>query len=291
MDKIVEEIFDELLIEAETGIKYNNINIKFHTLEKYSINSTFNDSVPILVIKNKKELVNKLKQYVELVIEVKKLEINKINVKKCISLLLANACYEDFSNPSKFIDNHIGFYLNNDFMSNSKKIGSITMKRVTQTIYKETPYAFKAIINGPEKYYLPNVNYGISGSACYIYSIEQTTHNEVNEYNDNLEKKYDMNLLAISLLIKELYNYGICKIKVVSCLPMRLGNEEHAKIEELLDDFTCLNYMFDNIVVSSNPFEKDEYMNININDFNQDNKSNLSDILTRDSELYVEKVI
>src|SRR5574344_1650269 len=171
MDKIVEEIFDELLIEVETGIKYNNINIKFHTLEKYSINSTFNDSVPILVIKNKKELVNKLK----------KLEINKITIKKCISLLLANACYEDFSNPSKFIDNHIGFYLNNDFMSNSKKIGSITMKRVTQTIYKETPYAFKAIINGPEKYYLPNVNYGISRSTCYIYSIEQKTHNEINK--------------------------------------------------------------------------------------------------------------
>lgn|SRR5574344_205336 len=275
MEKI-EKIFDEVITDAEDGIKFNDINIQFHTLEKYSINSTYNDGMPILIIHNKKELINKLKQYIELVLDTKKLDHDDKNIKKCISLLWANACYEDFSNPSRFIDNHINFYLNNDFMDNSKVLDKIVMKRVTQSIYKETPYAFKAYV---DDYELPSINYAISDDTCYIYSLNVKN-------NDN--KEYDTKTLALSLLIKELYSYGISKIKVVSCMPMRLKDNNMSNI---LDDFNNMNYLFNNIIISSNPFEKDEYMNINISEFDGESKTDFNDILKKDSKLSEEKII
>lgn len=281
MEKI-EELFNEIIEEAEEGIKYNNINIEFHTLEKYSIKNSYNDGMPILIIHNKKELINKLKQYVSLVLETKKIEVNDKNIKRCIALLWANACYEDFSNPSRFIDNHINFYLNNDFMSDIKILGRIIMKRVNEPIYKETPYAFKAYVKDIE-YELPTINYGISDDTCYIYSLNKPSID-----NKELEDKYDVNMLSLSLLVKELYSYGISKIKVVSCMPMRLKD---TNVINILDDFNTMNYLFNNIIISSNPFEMDEYMNVNISEFDGESKTNFNDILKEDSQLYEEKVI
>lgn len=285
MDNLIEDVFNQILVEAEEGIKYENMDIKFHTLEKYTLNSSYNDFIPVLIINNKKELINKLKQYVELVIKIKKLETNKNSIKKCIISLLSNACYEDFSNPTRFVDNHISFYINNDFMSHELVNGNIRMKRVTQPIYKETPYAFKACIKEKDEcYYLPNISYGISGDICYIYKMEQTTKNKNNEYNKNIENKYDTNILTISLFLKELSSYGISKVKVVSCLPMRLESNE--QISSLLDNFTSLNYTFNNIIILSDPFEQDEYMNIEIKAFDVENSSSLNELLMNDSKVY-----
>jgi len=271
MDNI-EDIFDEILEEANDGIKYNDIFIKFHTLDGCALNGTFTD-VPILIIKNKKELINKLKIYVDVVLKEKKLEMNKRNIKKCLTLIWANACYEDFSKPSSFIDNRINFYLNDDFLSQDKEIGDIVIKKRTEAIHKETPYSFKSYIKvDKEKYYLPSINYGISDDTCYIYNITESKNKESLSY---IADKYDINVLALSLLSKELYNYGIGKIKVVSCLPMRQNNGLH----EILSDFSHMNYLFKNINIKYNPFEFDEYMHINISEFDGSSKTNFNDLL------------
>ena len=53
----ITDIFDELLLEAEDGITFKDINIRFHTLEKYTLNSSYDDSIPILIIRNKNLLI------------------------------------------------------------------------------------------------------------------------------------------------------------------------------------------------------------------------------------------
>ena len=256
MDKL-EEIFDKVILEAEEGIKIKNFDIKFHTLEKYSLNSSYNDGIPVLVIKNKKELLNKLKQYLELVVDVKKIDNNRNSIKKCIALLFLNACFEDFSNPTKFVDNHINFILNNEFLSEDKVRGNIVIKRVTQSIYNETPYAFKAYINdGDKKLVLANISYGISDNTCYIYKMDEV---------DNGNSIKDIDDVSLSMFLQELYLSGISKVKVVSCLPLRCV-EEQSKLNNLLDRFTSLNYVNHNIKITSNPFEFDEYMNVELDE-------------------------
>ena len=265
----IEKIFDEIIEEANDGIEFDNIKIKFHTLDKVCLSDTFSD-VPILVIKNKKELVNKLKTYVFTVLDYKKLDISKQNIKKIISLLWANACYEDFSKPNNYIDNHINFYINDDFLNKDKEINNIVIKKRAESIYKETPYAFKAYMKlGEDKYYLPYINYGISNDTCYIYNIVDSK----NDKHKDIEDKYNTKLLSLSLFMKELYNYGIGKIKVVSCLPMR---EEK---NDILNYFMDMEHIFKNVVISTRPFEYDEYMNINISEFDKKNKVNFNELI------------
>ena len=260
---LIEKIFDEILEEAHEGISYNDINIRFDILDKCGLSGFFND-VPVLIIRNKKELINKLSTYVDIVLKQKKLEKNRYNIKKCISLLFSNACYEDFSKPGDFIDNRINFYINDDFLSSEKVVNDIVIKKVSAPINKETPYAFKAYYTkDDERYYLPSIYYGISNDTCYIYNLVSTKNKDT-----YLEDKYDASKLVLSLFIKELYEYGIIKIKVVSCLPMRNTNSE---LQNLLDEFTSLDNIFKNVIISSNPFECDEYMNIRICEFDNCN--------------------
>ena len=266
----IEKIFDEVIEEANDGINYDGINIKFHTLDKGFLGGTFND-VPVLIIKNKKEIVNKLRTYVNTVLEHKKIDANKLNVKKIISLLWANACYEDFSKPNTYIDNHINFYINDDFLNKDIEINDIVIKKRAESIYKETPYAFKAYMKiGEDKYYLPYINYGISNDTCYIYNI---TDSKNDSKNKDIEEKYNTKLLSLSLFMKELYNYGIGKVKVVSCLPMR----DDKNI--ILDCFGDMESLFKNVRISTRPFEYDEYMNISISEFDKKNKINFNELL------------
>ena len=263
MDNL-ETIFDDFLSDANDGITLDGINIKFHTLDKTNLKGTYND-VPILVIKNKKELINKLKTYVDIVLKHDNLIDNNANIRKIIISLFSNACYEDFSNPNLFIENRINFYINDDFLNTSSKEGNIVIKRSVEPILKETPYAFKAYIDDEDKYYLPTINYGISNDICYIYNLSIPINKKEKDGNDKL--------LSLSLFMKELYEHGIGKIKVVTCMPMR------EKANDILDTFQDLGYLFNNIVISSRPFELDEYMNIKISEFDDKYESNIMNLL------------
>ena len=257
MDNI-EKIFDEIINDANEGIRYNGLNIKFHTLDKISLSGTYSD-VPVLIIRNKKEIVNKLKTYVDIVLKEKKLSYNKYNIKKCMSLLWANACFEDFSNPTVFIDNFINYYLHDDFLSDDISYKNIVIKKKIEPIHKYSPYAFKTYINLDEgKYYMPSINYGISNDTCYIYSINPSFNKEKFKY---IEDKYDVYRVSLSLFLNELYKYGIGKIKVISYIPMRGENKD------ILKNFINMESIYKNIIITNNPFECDEYMHISISEF------------------------
>ena len=245
MDNL-ELLFDEFIDEAYDGIKCNGHLLKFHTLDKQALLGHFSD-VPILIINNKKELINKLRTYLTIVLNREHLKDDKYNIKKCLSSLWINACYEDFSHPYAFIDNRINFYINDDFLNDGVVDGDFTLKRIEQSISKETPYAFMACLN---EEYLPSISYGISNDTCYIYNIT----------SDNI----DDDKLSLSLFLKQLYGYGIGKIKVVSCLPMRKINDD---ILNIFDELAC---SYENIKVSSHPFEMDEYLNIYVSDFEKE---------------------
>lgn len=277
MDKLIEQIFNEFILEAEDGININDINIKFRALEKYTINSSYNDGIPVLIIKNKKELINKLKQYIELVLTN---DFEPKEIKKALIFLFANACYEDFSNPIKFIDNHINFYLNNDFLEDEKQIEDISIKQEKQTLSGKAPYIFKSEIK-EDNYLFPKIEFGISENICYLFNIQEENKKEKNK---DIDEKYNPTLLSLSLLIKELYDYGISKLKVVSFLPMRDNNTS-----KLLDSFNSLSYLFSNIKVCSYPFEQDEYMNVEVNEFILEEK-NWSSILLNE-EITINKKI
>ena len=147
---------------------------------------------------------------------------------------------------------------------------NIVIKKRAESIYKETPYAFKAYMKlGEDKYYLPYINYGISNDTCYIYNIVDSR----NDKHKEIESEYNTKLLSLSLFMKELYNYGIGKIKVVSCLPMR---EEK---NDILNYFMDMEHIFKNVVISTRPFEYDEYMNINISEFDKKNKVNFNELI------------
>ena len=245
MDNL-ELLFDEFIDEAYDGIKCNDSILKFHTLDKQALVGTFSD-VPILIINNKKELINKLKTYLTIVLSREKLKDDRYNIKKCLASLWLNACYEDFSHPYAFIDNRINFYINDDFLNDDITTGEYTLKKMEQSLTKETPYVFKV---NREKKYFPSISYGISNDICYIYNITSS----------NIEE----DKISMSLFLKELYNYGIGKIKVVSCLPMRKISDD---ILNIFDELAC---SYENINVSSHPFEMDEYLNIYVSDFEKD---------------------
>lgn len=248
MDKI-EEIFTSFLDEAEDGIKLGKINVKFHVLEKTSLNGTWND-VPILIVKDREELLEKIKKYVEVVLDIYNLKDDKTNIRKCLIYLFANACYEDFSNPISFIETRINFFKSNKFLNEEIKVKGIILKKELSPITEETPYIFKAYLKDND---IPTLSYGISKDTCYIYNIE-------NKDND---------LLILSLFLNEIYKSGISKIKVITCMPMREINCE------MVDIFTDLCYIYSNIIIVSHPFEKDEYMHVKLEEFKNQNFKSL----------------
>ena len=111
------------------------------------------------------------------------------------------------------------------------------------------------------KYYMPSINYGISNDTCYIYSMNNSYNKEEFNY---IKDKYNIELITLSLFLRELYKHGIGKIKVVSYIPLRPLNSN------VLDIFKYIDTLFDNVVIINNPFEYDEYMNVGISEFNND---------------------
>ena len=218
-------ILDSILEDASN----NNL---FHTLNKYSLNNSFNNCTPVLIIKNKEELINKIRNYVEIVSDNYVIRLTVENIRKIIVLLFTNATYEDFSNPIKFINNQINFYLNDEFLKDEIKRENNIMKKEKQQFGNITPFSF---IYGKNK-----INYGISENTCYIYDIEYDT-------------------VSLAFLLNELYNYGINTVKLVTLLPLR-----KFKTNELLERMSRTINTFNNISISSYPFEKDEYLNLEI---------------------------
>ena len=127
--------------------------------------------------------------------------------------------------------------------------------------------------------------------------------NKSNYYPENISDVSPSAVLSLSIFLKQLSELGITKVKVVPFLPIRysakkeayqrkvayLVSEDNLDIEQqkeltdkylaehlriqnnltqkFLRNFFRINHHFPNVNIISNPFEVDEYLNINLGEF------------------------
>lgn len=227
---IIEHIFFDGIIPEANGSEvsilesdgYEHIyNIGFNACVEGKLNSgSFDDPKPILMINNKKQLLNMLEKYITEVDKTKNYFSDceyKEKIKAYMSFVWNNAIYEDFANPCNYLKKQINFlqdstlelgdYLyasNIDFSSviNSKNKTAVEMLNGSdivisvkrQDIKNETPFVFevriKKEIDGKEySYQLPNISYGISNNECFIYAVQDL--NSLEEKESVMSKTVD----------------------------------------------------------------------------------------------------
>lgn len=283
--------------------------------------------------------------------------------KNIIVLLFSNATQDDFNNPIRFIEREINFIKDQTFNEyiESKIIGEsdildskIEINIKKEPIFQETPYSFNVNLinnlNEGEIYSLPKIRFGIENKICYIKAIQnnkeicnneiffkkikrklnKVNQNFIEEKKDNIESPENLNgiipsfLVASTLFISFLKNYGINDIKLVSYFPLRWNSkelkyikmkniheekgidklvieneynnniEEHYNIQRNLSDklirnFRRLSYHINNIRNVSYPYEFDEYYNIKIEDNYECNNELLNEIYTLIDKCNVKK--
>ncbi len=213
--------------------------------------------LPTLKVENKKIFFNHLTQLINKYIEFYQLEEAIVEfgennlIKDIVLTILSNARYVDYENPVVYMDRYINFFdnyysLNNEIENISLLENSNIITNTKKEKYGyETPYCFETIItNGSDKYYLPNINYGISNNTCYIYAVQNKHKNEDTNFNKKIKRNinkinsgiidntdYDKSdtvlgvppsfVLALLIFLKTLKNNGIDNIEVITFLPDR----------------------------------------------------------------------
>ena len=263
---------------------------------------------------------------------------NEYVVLKKLVYLFSNLTFSDFNNIELYLKRNIEFVKNSLLQNKTISFLSSKLEIEIKSYNQESPYCFIAkITDGNYFYELPIISYGISEGVCYIFAVQDKNsdktsdyskkvkrllykinkgvyENENSEYIDFKENKsfyYPENIsdvspaavLSLSLFLKEIYDMGIMKVKVVSFLPIRYNAKkqaylkkleyiinrenldfaqaqivkekfmfEHLRIQnnltqKLLRNFYRINYHFPNVKISATPFEEDEFLNIDLSDF------------------------
>ena len=148
---------------------------------------------------------------------------------------------------------------------------------------------------------LYKINSGVYDAESLEY--KDYKENKSNYYPENISDVSPGAILSLSIFFKQLYDLGITKVKVVPFLPIRhnakkeayqlkinylikkdnLNLEEQQLLEQkylaehlriqnnltqkFLRNFSRINHHLPNVSISSNPFEVDEYLNINLSEF------------------------
>ena len=249
----------------EEGKLYGN-----HTCEEYLGNSEKSNEIyeaeysngtanyiPTLIVNDKEKFFSALIKIVEKYMSAynfsKAIEIFGANsvIKNIILTIFSNARYVDYEQPIFYMNRYIDFF--NDTNKLDNYIAGISLlvdsSIVTSTKKEEfgyeTPYYFEsALIKGNDKYYLPNISYGISNNKCYIYAIQNKHKNEDTSFNKKIKRNinkvnanvvndadYDQKdtilgvptnfVLALIIFLKTLKNNGIENIEVITFLPDR----------------------------------------------------------------------
>ena len=202
--ELIEEIlFKTVLPNLKNGyievpVYDNNFNG-----EKITFNITIDafdkESPYYLNIYDKDRLINLLYEYTNTIVEFDN-NINSENIYDKITyyltLIWANATYEDLRDPLSFIQRYIDFNNNQTFdsINYSSNIGyfdgadiDIIIKR--EPLNMETPYSFGAIIRLSDNIYqLPSICYGISDNTCYIYSVQNGKNNLNSEFEKRIKR-------------------------------------------------------------------------------------------------------
>lgn len=213
--------------------------------------------IPTLKVDDKEEFFNVLSRLVKEYILSFRLD-NAIHsfgedsvIKHVILTIFGNARYVDYEHPIPYLKRYFNFFY--DWKKLDNQIEDISLlgdSRIeTQTKKEqfgyETPYYFEsAVVAGDNKYYLPNISYGISRNKCYIYAIQNKHQNEDNSVNKKIKRMlnrvnanvvndtpYDNKesilgvppsfVLALTLFLKSLNNQGINDVEVITFLPDR----------------------------------------------------------------------
>ena len=126
------------------------------------------------MINNREQILNFLEQYFNECDKHKNIYSNctlEERIKIYLTLIWANATYEDFANPCVFIARRRDFYKNKlldsrvlEYASNVEVLenSKIIVNDELQDIRQETPYLFSVSIKKDEDYFtLPHISYGI----------------------------------------------------------------------------------------------------------------------------------
>ena len=276
------KIVDDAQMGVTVDVLFNNFSyVRFHYLEEnklygeQTIEEYLGDTeridevyeaeysngtvyyIPTLKVDNKEIFFNTLTEIIEKYLSMYHFsraieKVGKNNVVKSIILtIFSNARYVDYELPVSYMNRYIDFfydtrvldnYIDDIFLLLHSSIVTHTRK---EEFGYETPYYFETfIINGSDKYYLPNINYGISNNKCYIYSIQNKHPHEdtifsrkIKRYlykiNANLvdDTDYDQKdtilgvppsfVIVLSIFLKTLKNSGIDNVEVITFLPDR----------------------------------------------------------------------
>ena len=220
MSNILNIFYNEIIKEASTGRVdcFFMFNILFNTKIPESnidiVDNTNNNVTPTLIIRNKSEFNSLLTEYVKLA----KSSYSKTNVeeeirnsskngendidKMIMTLLFANATYDDFENPNIFLKRQIAFLKDETFdeymeevnlgyseVLESDVIVRVSKERLSNEAINSLDVSLLNKDNG-EKYYLPHLRFGIDNGNAWIYAI-QSDKKEVPEtpYQKKVKRK------------------------------------------------------------------------------------------------------
>lgn len=220
--------YDEIINEASTGRVdcFFMMNLLFSTYlkeENKTIEAKKDDDgrylIPTLVIKNKENFNKLLTEYLTLArtkydltkyyeaLEFSDIKNHEQVINKLIlTILWANATYDDFSDSEEFLRKQIAFLKDNTFSEYNEPTiigysemlgGYVEIENISEPILNETPNSLKISLVEPEtneKYTFPLVRYGIKDDKCYIYAVQK---NKKFDIDNNFKKKVNRKLFKI----------------------------------------------------------------------------------------------
>lgn len=220
--------YDEIINEASTGRVdcFFMMNLLFSTYlkeENKTIEAKKDDDgrylIPTLVIKNKESFNKLLTEYLTLArtkydltkyyeaLEFSDIKNHEQVINKLIlTILWANATYDDFSDSEEFLRKQISFLKDNTFSEYNEPTiigysemlgGYVEIENISEPILNETPNSLKISLVEPEtneKYTFPLVRYGIKDGKCYIYAVQK---NKKFDIDNNFKKKVNRKLFKI----------------------------------------------------------------------------------------------
>lgn len=220
--------YDEIINEASTGRVdcFFMMNLLFSTYlkeENKTIEAKKDDDgrylIPTLVIKNKENFNKLLTEYLTLArtkydltkyyeaLEFSDIKNHEQVINKLIlTILWANATYDDFSDSEEFLRKQISFLKDNTFSEYNEPTiigysemlgGYVEIENISEPILNETPNSLKISLVEPEtneKYTFPLVRYGIKDDKCYIYAVQK---NKKFDVDNNFKKKVNRRLFKI----------------------------------------------------------------------------------------------
>lgn len=256
---ILDVFYNQIVPEAMTGSVdcYFTFNILFNTAITGKING-FNEEnlTPTLMINAKNTFDNLLIKYTNLALEfyrgafADEITSNNLETKLVLTMLWANATYEDFHDPIKFLQKRIAFIEDQTLQNQTNSLepkyvetlkSEVKIRVEKSPITSETPYRLLITLESkPDKYILPTIYLGIHESKAYIYAIQNGKNAEiVTPYQKKIKRSLYAIDEGIDIKNETFENYDIGNLKDVTSsfiltLDIALGLLKECGIKEII---------------------------------------------------------